>query len=45
MLITPYDLLLPAGEPVTLEVEVEHRWATFIDPPMADVEVEIIGGK
>jgi histidinol phosphatase-like enzyme len=43
MLITPYDLLLPAGEPVTLEVEVEHRWATFIDPPMADVEVEIIG--
>lgn len=43
MLITPYDLLVPAGEPVTLEVEVEHRWATFIDPPIAGVEVDVAG--
>jgi hypothetical protein len=43
MLITPYDLLHPAGEPVTLEVEVEHRWGTFIDPAAKDVEVEVEG--
>jgi hypothetical protein len=43
MLITPYDLLIPAGEPATLEVEVESRWADFIDPPAADVEVQVEG--
>jgi hypothetical protein len=43
MLITPYDLLHPAGEPVTLEVELEHRWSIFIDPAAADVEVEVEG--
>jgi hypothetical protein len=43
MLITPYDLLLPAGEPATLEVEVERRVLTFIDPPIAGEEIEIEG--
>jgi hypothetical protein len=43
MLTTPYDLLLPSGEPATLEVEIERRWMTFIDPPVADAEVEIDG--
>ena len=42
-MITPYDLLLPAGEPATLDVEVERRWLTFIDPPVADAEVEVEG--
>lgn len=42
-MITPYDLLLPAGEAAALEVEVERRWLTFIDPPLADAEVEIEG--
>lgn len=43
MLITPYDVLVPAGEPATLEVEVERRILTFVDPPAADVEVEVEG--
>jgi hypothetical protein len=43
MLITPYDLLVPTGEPATLEVEAERRWATFIDPAIADAEVEVEG--
>ncbi len=43
MLITPYDLLCPAGESATLEVEVERRWLTFVDPPLADLEVEVEG--
>jgi len=43
MLITPYDLLVPEGEPATLEVEVEDRWMAFVDPPVANVEVEVDG--
>jgi hypothetical protein len=43
MLITPYDLLLPAGATATLEIEVEHRWGLFIDPPLQGVEVEVQG--
>jgi len=43
MLITPYDLLVPAGEAATLEVEAERRWAMFLDPPLADVELEVEG--
>jgi hypothetical protein len=43
MLITPYDLLLPAGEPATLEVEVEHRVLTFIDPAISGLEIELEG--
>ena len=42
-MITLYDLLLPEGEAATLEVEVERHWFTFVDPPLADVEVEIEG--
>jgi hypothetical protein len=43
MLITPYDLLVPEGEAATLDVEAERRWLTFVDPPRADVEIEIDG--
>jgi len=43
VLITPYDLLLPAGEPATLDVEVERRILTFIDPAVAGEEIEIEG--
>jgi len=43
MLITPYDLLVPAGEPATLEVEVEDRWMAFIDPPVQNVEIDVDG--
>lgn len=43
MLITPYDLLVPTGEAVTLEVELERRILTFIDPAVADREVEVEG--
>ena len=43
MLITPYDLLVPAGEAATLDVEAERRWLTFVDPPLADVELELEG--
>jgi len=43
MMITPYDLLLPSGEPATLDVEVERRWLTFVDPPVADAEIEVEG--
>lgn len=42
-MITLYDLLLPAGEAATLQVEVERRWLTFVDPPIADAEVELEG--
>lgn len=43
MLITPYDLLLPAGSSVQLEVEAERRWALFVDPAVPDVEIEVEG--
>ena len=43
MLITPYDLLVPAGEAATLDVEAERRWLTFVDPPLTDVELELEG--
>lgn len=43
MLITPYDVLVPAGEPASLEVEVEDRWMAFIDPPAKGIEVEVEG--
>jgi len=43
MLITPYDLLVPLGEPAVLEVEVEDRWMAFIDPPAVGVEIELEG--
>jgi hypothetical protein len=43
MLITPYDLLVPSGEPATLEVEAEDRWMAFIDPPARGVEIEVEG--
>jgi hypothetical protein len=43
VLITPYDLLLPAGEPATLDVEVERRVITFIDPAVVGEEIEIEG--
>src|SRR6185436_17082858 len=43
VLITPYDLLLPAGEPATLDVEVERRVLTFIDPAVVGEEIEIEG--
>lgn len=43
MLITPYDLLIPAGEPATLDVEVERRILTFIDPAIEGEEIEIEG--
>jgi len=42
-LITPRDQLAPAGERVSLEVEVERRFWTFFDPPRAGVEVEVEG--
>ena len=32
LLISPRDLLLPAGREAALTVEVESRWAPFIDP-------------
>jgi hypothetical protein len=41
MLITPYDQLCEAGEPVTLEVEVEFAPLPFIDPPRRGIEVEV----
>jgi len=43
MLITPYDLLVPLGEPASLEVEVEDRWMAFIDPPASGIEIEVEG--
>src|SRR5262245_56864688 len=43
MLITPYDLLLTAGEPATLEVELERRILTFIDPAIIGEEIEVEG--
>ena len=43
MLITPYDLLVPAGEAATLEIEAERRWLTFVDPPLVDRELEVEG--
>ncbi|MBV8880690.1 MAG: hypothetical protein JO332_12030 [Planctomycetaceae bacterium] len=41
MLITPYDLLVPLGDPATLEVEVEDRWMAFVDPPAPNIEIEV----
>ena len=43
-LVTPRDLLAPAGEPAALEVEVERRFGPFLDPAREGVEVEIEGG-
>ena len=43
MMITPYDLLVPAGEAATLEVEAERRYFVFVDPPLAEVEIEVEG--
>ena len=42
-LITPRDLLVPAGEPVSFEVEVERRFAPFIDPPFAGAKLDLEG--
>ncbi len=43
ILLTPRDLLLPAGTEAALEVEVESRWAPFVDPARPGVEVEVEG--
>lgn len=43
LLITPRDLLVPSDEPAVLEVEVERRYAPFVDPPAAGVRVEVEG--
>jgi hypothetical protein len=42
-LITPRDLLTPAGEPATLEVELERRLCAFVDPAIEGQEVEVVG--
>jgi phosphatidate phosphatase APP1 len=42
-LITPRDVLAPAGEPVSLEVEVERRYGPFLDPAIEGVTVEVEG--
>ncbi len=42
-LITPRDLLAPAGEPLALEVELERRWMPFLDPAIEGVEIEVEG--
>ena len=42
-LITPRDLLLPAGARGVLEIEVERPFLTFVDPPIADAEVQVDG--
>jgi len=44
ILITPRDLLAPAGEPVLLEVEVERRLGPFLDPPLEGLRIEVDGG-
>ncbi|HYE97893.1 MAG TPA: hypothetical protein VEJ18_03235 [Planctomycetota bacterium] len=43
LLITPRDLLIPSDEPAVLEIEVERRYAPFVDPPAAGVRVEVEG--
>lgn len=43
LLLTPRDLLLPAGAEAALEVEVETRWAPFVDPARPGVLVEVDG--
>ena len=43
LLLTPRDLLLPTGLEAALEVEVESRWAPFIDFARAGAEVEVEG--
>ncbi|HEX7899778.1 MAG TPA: hypothetical protein VF950_18560 [Planctomycetota bacterium] len=40
-LLSPRDLLLPAGREAALTVEVETRWAPFIDPARSGAEVEV----
>jgi hypothetical protein len=42
-LITPRDLLVPAIERFTVEVEVERRIAPFWDPASVGVEVQVEG--
>jgi hypothetical protein len=44
ILITPRDLLAPAGEPALLEVEVERRLGPFLDPPLEGLRIEVEGG-
>ncbi len=42
-MITPRDLLVPAIEPFTVEVEVERRIAPFLDPAVRGAEVDVEG--
>lgn len=42
-LVTAWDVLAPAGEASTLEVEVERWRCLFWDPPLADAPVEVEG--
>lgn len=42
-LVTAWDVLAPAGEAATLEVEVERWRCLFWDPPLADAQVEVEG--
>ncbi len=42
-MITVRDVLSVAGEPVSLEIEVERRIVTFIDPPVEGAAVEVVG--
>lgn len=42
-LITPRDVLVPAIERFTVEVEVERRIAPFLDPAVKGVEVDVEG--
>lgn len=42
-LLTPYDALVPSGNPVLLDIEVERCLGPFIDPPRAGVSVEAEG--
>lgn len=42
-LVTAWDILAVAGEPATLEIEVERWRCAFWDPPLAAAEVEVDG--
>ena len=41
LLISPRDLLIPSGREASLTVEVESRWAPFIDPARSGAEVDV----
>jgi hypothetical protein len=41
VLISPRDLLIPAGREAALVVEVENRWAPFLDPASSGAEVDV----